>query len=368
MTIRGALTADTPRVDDAARRYDALLLMSFGGPEGPDDVAPFLAHVAAGHGIPPSRLAAVAEHYHQFGGVSPINAQNRDLIAALRRELEAHGLDLPIYFGNRNWHPFVTDTVREMRASGVRRALTFVTSVFSSYSGCRQYREDIVRACDAVGEGAPVFDRLRSCYNHPGFVEAMADRVREALAGFPESERESAQVVFTAHSIPLAQAQGSDYVAQLEETCGLVMAHLGRGEHRLVYQSRSGSPHTPWLEPDILAHLEAARSAGTERVVVAPIGFISDHMEVIYDLDVQAKELAGRIGLQMVRAGTVGTHPAFVRAIRELVLERTTPGTERRALGTRGPAHDICPLDCCLRGGPTDERPQAAQHGASAGG
>jgi ferrochelatase len=350
LTIRGALTADTPLIDEAARHYDALLLMSFGGPEGHDDVMPFLRNVAAGHGIPEDRLAVVAEHYHHFGGVSPINAQNRALIDALRADLRTHGLDIPVYFGNRNWHPYVTDTVREMRDAGVHRALVFVTSVFSSYSGCRQYREDVVRACETVGEGAPVFDKLRSCYNHPGFIDAMADRVRDALAVFPEQERASARVIFTAHSIPFAQAQRSDYVAQLEDACGLVMARLGRNGHELVYQSRSGSPHSPWLEPDILDHLRKEKAAGVERMVVAPIGFISDHMEVIYDLDTQAKELAEELGMRMVRAGTVGTHPAFVRAIRELIIERMTAGAERLALGSRGPSHDICPLDCCPKG------------------
>ena len=336
MTIRGALTADTPRIDEAGRHYDALLLLSFGGPEGHDDVMPFLRNVAAGHGIPEERLATVAEHYHHFGGVSPINAQNRALMDALHAEFSAHGIKLPIYFGNRNWRPFVADTVREMRDAGVHRALVFVTSVFNSYSGCRQYREDVMRACTSVGEGAPIFDKLRSCYNHPGFIDAMAARVSDALAAFPEPERDSARVIFTAHSIPLSQATHSDYVPQLEEACRLVMERLGRDGHALVYQSRSGSPHSPWLEPDILDHLKREKNAGVQRVVLAPIGFLSDHMEVIYDLDTQAKELARELGLEMVRAGTVGAHPSFVHAIRELVLERMTPGAERAALGTRG--------------------------------
>lgn len=356
MTIRGALTAETPRVDTAARQYDALLLVSFGGPEGHDDVMPFLRNVAAGHGIPEERLAAVADHYHHFGGVSPINAQNRALIDALQKEFSANGLDLPVYFGNRNWHPFVTDTVREMRDRGVRRALVFVTSVFSSYSGCRQYREDVIRACEAAGDRAPVCDRLRSCYNHPGFIGAMADRVRDALAQFPEMARDTVRVVFTAHSIPLAQAQHSDYVAQLEDACRLVMEQLGRNGHDLVYQSRSGSPRTPWLEPDILDHLREQPGAGVRNVIVAPIGFVSDHMEVIYDLDMQAKALCEELGVRMVRAGTVGTHPAFVRAIRELVMERMTADAVRPALGTRGPSHDICPMSCCLK--VSAERPQ----------
>ena len=361
MTIRGALTADTPLVDNAAREYDALLVMSFGGPEGHDDVMPFLRNVAAGHGIPEDRLAVVAEHYHHFGGVSPINAQNRALIDALRAELSSRGLELPVYFGNRNWHPYIADTVRQMRDDGVRRALVFVTSIFSSYSGCRQYREDVVRACEAAGDGAPIFDKLRSAYNHPGFIEAMAARVGEALDRFPAGERDSARVVFTAHSIPTSQALKSDYVAQLEESSRLVMASLGRSDHDLVYQSRSGSPHTPWLDPDILDHLRGLKSRGIDRVVVAPIGFISDHMEVIYDLDTQASELANELGMKMVRAGTVGTHPAFVRTIRELIEERMTASPRRPALGSRGPSHDICPLNCCPKG---DGRPHPAHRPA----
>ena len=349
MTIQGALTADAPRIDDIAHHYDALLVMSFGGPEGPADVMPFLENVASGHGIPAERLAVVAEHYQHFGGVSPINAQNRALIAAIRDDFAHNGLALPVYFGNRNWHPFIADTLREMRGDGVRRSLVFVTSVFSSYSGCRQYREDILRASAAAGDGVPAFDKLRSCYNHPGFIHAVSDRVRDALEQFPAHERDAVRVVFTAHSIPVEQARHSAYVAQLEDACRLVMASLDRQDYSLVYQSRSGSPHAPWLEPDILDYLRAARSEGVERVVVAPIGFISDHMEVIFDLDTQAKELAAELGIGFVRAATVGTHPTFVGAIRELVLERCG-SAPRLALGTHGPSHDICPLDCCLKG------------------
>ena len=225
-----------------------------------------------------------------------------------------------------------------------------MTSIFSSYSGCRQYREDILKACASLGEGVPVFDKLRSAYNHPGFIAAMGDRVRDALDAFPAGERDSVQLVFTAHSIPMSQALGSDYVAQLNEACRLVTESLGRSEYRLVYQSRSGSPHTPWLEPDILDVLPSMHDAGVARLVVAPIGFMSDHMEVIYDLDTQAKELAEKLGMHMVRAGTPGTHPAFVSAIREMIMERTTAGTPRLSLGTRGPSHDICPMDCCRKG------------------
>jgi ferrochelatase len=359
MSIGGALTRDTGRFDETAREYDALLVMSFGGPEGHDDVAPFLANVAGSHGIPAARLAVVAEHYHHFGGTSPLNAQNRELIVALEAEFAARGPALPVYFGNRNWHPYVADTVRRMADDGVRRALVFVTSVFSSYSGCRQYREDILRACESAGPNAPQFDKLRVFYNHPGFVGPMADRVREALAKFAGGEPSATHLVFTAHSIPLAQASRCDYVAQLEETCRLVAEGAGHPAHRLVYQSRSGSPQMPWLEPDILPTLEEIRAGGAERVVVVPIGFMSDHMEVIWDLDTDAKQLADRIGLRMERAGTVGTHPDFVAMIRELVLERMTDHPRRRFLGVRGPSHDICPLDCCPRGERPSPRPAA---------
>jgi len=338
--------------DDTAHTYDAVLVMSFGGPEGPDDVVPFLEKVAGPHRIPPERLAVVADHYRHFGGVSPINDQNRALIAALRAELKSHGPDLPVYFGNRNGHPFIEDTVRQMRDDNVRRAAVFVTSVFSSYSGCRQYQEDIARACAAVGERAPIFEKLRVAYNHPGFIGPQVERARRALDQFPPQERASTRLVFTAHSIPLGLARQSDYVAQLEEACRLVAGGLGRSDYRLVYQSRSGSLRTPWLEPDICAYLDELRAAGAERVVVVPIGFISDHMEVVFDLDTEARARAERIGLRMVRAETVGTHTAFVSMIRELVLERMTANPERRCLGTRGPGHDICPLDCCLGGNP----------------
>jgi len=349
MTIHGAQSANAPRFDDEARHYDALLVLSFGGPEGLDDVIPFLENVTRGRNVPRERLDEVAAHYRHFGGVSPINAQNRALIAALEADLRAHGIDLPIYFGNRNWHPFVEDTVRRMRDDGVRRALVFVTSAFSSYSGCRQYREDVIRAAEAV-EAAPVFDKVRVFFNHPGFVEPMAERVREALARFPEERRADVEVVFTAHSIPLAMARGCAYESQLRESCRLVAAAAGIPHHRLAYQSRSGSPHVPWLEPDVLDELDALHAAGRDDVIVAPIGFVSDHMEVLFDLDEEAAHRAAKLGMTLVRAGTVGTHPAFVAMIRELILERMTDHPQRRALGSRGPNHDICPLTCCLRG------------------
>lgn len=353
MSIYGAQTQDAPKFDDAARAYDALLVLSFGGPEAMEDVIPFLENVAEGRNIPRDRLEEVAEHYYDFGGVSPINAQNRALIDALQTLLDAEGPRLPIYFGNRNWHPFVTDTIRQMQDDGVRRALVFVTSAFSSYSGCRQYREDVIRACETIGDGAPAFDKLRVFYNHPGFIGPMAEHVREALNVFREAGDGEAHVAFTAHSIPISMANHSDYVAQLEDACRLVAERAGVSAYSLVYQSRSGPPHIPWLEPDIGDHLRALHAQGTRQVVVVPIGFISDHMEVLFDLDTEAKHLAAELGMQMIRVSTVGTHPDFVRMIRELIVERMTANPHRRALGTRGPNHDICPLGCCLKGNST---------------
>ncbi len=336
--------------------YDAILVVSFGGPERPEDVMPFLENVLRGKNVPRERMLEVAEHYYRFGGKSPINEQNRQLIAALEAELAQHGPRLPIYWGNRNWHPMLADTLRQMKADGVRRALAFVTSAYSSYSSCRQYREDIARAQEAVAEGAPVVDKIRMFHNHPGFVEALVDRVHDALAKIPQDRREAAHLVYTAHSIPLGMAQTSDYEKQLNETSRLVAEQLGRKNRtwHLVYQSRSGPPSQPWLEPDILKFLRELKArGGSLDVVIAPIGFVSDHMEIIYDLDTEARELGAELGLHMVRAETVGTHPRFISMIRELILERMDESLPRRVLGVLGPRPDVCAEDCC----PTPRRP-----------
>ena len=330
--------------------YDALLIVSFGGPEGMNDVLPFLENVLRGRNVPPERMRAVAHHYELFGGVSPINAQNRRLIAALEKELAQNGPHLPIYWGNRNWHPMLADTLKEMAQDGVRSALAFFTSAYSSYSGCRQYREDIERAREGIGPDAPRVEKLRAYYNHPGFVGPNVLNVQAALETIPSKRRGRAQLAFTAHSIPLSMAAGCDYEAQLLETCRLVAEGLGQERWRLVFQSRSGPPSQPWLGPDILDHLRELKEAGTEDVVVAPVGFISDHMEVLYDLDTEARALCQNLGLNMVRAATVGAHEEFVKMIRELVLERLSPDAPRRYLGTRGPSHDVCLADCCLAG------------------
>jgi ferrochelatase len=332
--------------------YDALLVVSFGGPEGLDDVMPFLANVLRGRNVPEARMREVAHHYELFGGVSPINEQNRRLIAALKRELEERGPRLPVYWGNRNWHPLLADTLTQMRDDGIRNALAFVTSAYSSYSGCRQYRENIERARAAVGEDAPRVEKLRAFFNHPGFINPNVERLRAALEAIPSERRASARVAFTAHSVPALMAANCEYERQLLETCRLVAEGAGRNDWRLVFQSRSGPPTQAWLEPDICEHLRALKEVGVTDVVVAPIGFISDHMEVIYDLDTEARKVADELNLNMIRAVTVGTHSEFVSMIRELILERIDESTPRRALGTFPPAHDVCPADCCLPSAP----------------
>ena len=316
---------------------DAVLVLSFGGPEKHEDVIPFLENVLRGRNVPRERMLAVAEHYYHFGGRSPINDQNRALIAGLERELASHNLGLPIYWGNRNWHPLLADTVRQMRADGIRKALAFVTSIFSSYSGCRQYLEDIDRA-RAQLEGAPEIHKLRKFYNHPLFIEAQSEQVRDALGNQP------AKVIFTAHSIPLSMAETSDYQKQLQESCRLVAEHVGFHDWSLVYQSRSGPPNQPWLEPDIADVMRALEP--NSRVAVVPIGFVSDHMEVVYDLDHEAQAIARDRGIAMVRASTVEVHPKFLAMIRELIEERLGLA-QPRAIGQFPPAQDVCRADCC---------------------
>jgi ferrochelatase len=335
-------------------KYDAFLLVSFGGPERREDVLPFLENVLRGRNVPKERMLAVAEHYYHFGGVSPINAQNRALLAALKDEFATANLKLPLYFGNRNWHPLLPDTLQQMKADGVRNVIAFFTSAFSSYSGCRQYRENVAAAQEIVGADAPQVDKLRSFFNHPGFVEPMIENTAAALAQIPAERRAAAKLVFTAHSIPMSMAQNCRYEAQFREASRLVAEALSHTNWQVAYQSRSGPPTQPWLEPDIgevLAELTADRSSDATRdVVVVPIGFVSDHMEVLYDLDDEAKNKANELGINLVRASTVGTHPRFVRMIRELIEERMNQSELRPALGSLGPNHDICPIDCCLSG------------------
>jgi ferrochelatase len=331
--------------------YDAFLLVSFGGPEGPDDVIPFLQNVTAGRGVPPERLAEVAEHYYHFGGISPINQQCRDLLASVEKEFAATGIGLPVYWGNRNWQPYLADTMAKMAANGVRRALAFATSAFSSFSSCRQYLGDIEAARAAVGSRAPQVDKIRPYFNHPGFVESFAAGVTQAAGPRAGSDGEW-DLVFTAHSIPqeMADASGQSggaYPAQLAEAAGLVAAKAGyRRPWRLAYSSRSGPPSRPWLEPDINDCLADMAASGTRAVVVAPIGFVSDHMEVIFDLDVAAAETAQRLGLEFARAATPGASPRFVSMVGELVRERQE-GRAALAVGSMPPGPDACPAGCC---------------------
>lgn len=328
--------------------YDAILIVGFGGPESHEDVLPFLQNVTRGRNIPQERLLEVAAHYHHFGGRSPINDHCRELIAALRRELDQHSINLPIYWGNRNWHPFLVDALRQMRRDGVKRALAFVTSAYSSYSGCRQYRENIADARAEVGPGAPEVDKLRVFYNHPGFIRALTDTVRQALEGFSQDQRQAVRLAATAHSIPCSMARTSDYEQQLRETASLVAGQAGVADWDLVYQSRSGPPEQPWLGPDILDYLQNARSQGIRNILVSPLGFLSDHLEILHDLDTEAAVLARRLGIRMIRAATVGTHPAFVGMVRKLIRERIFPGEPRLAIGNFGPSDDLCQVDCCL--------------------
>jgi ferrochelatase len=316
--------------------YDALLVVSFGGPEQEEDVLAFLENVLRGKNVPQTRMLEVAEHYYHFRGRSPINDQNRALIGALESELNTRGPALPIYWGNRNWHPLLPDTLRQMQSDGVRRALALATSAFGSYSGCRQYREDIERARAEIGPGAPEIHKLRTFHDHPGFIRAMAHRVRTALDRIPASRRDATPLVFTAHSIPLVMAESSPYVAQLEESCRLVSQAVGHAG-TLVYQSRSGPSAQPWLGPDVCDYIRQLHAGSMTDLVLAPIGFLSDHMEVLYDLDTEAAELCRQLSVNLARARTVGTHPAFVSAIRELILERTSGLV----------SCDTCRADCC---------------------
>ncbi|MDT9594601.1 ferrochelatase [Nocardioides zeae] len=344
--------------------YDALLLVGFGGPEGPDDVVPFLENVTRGRGIPRERLVEVGAHYQLFGGRSPINDQNRALLAAIREDLAAAGIDLPVYWGNRNWDPYLDDVVTQMARDGHRRVAAFVTSAYSSYSSCRQYRENLAHAAQAArdaGLEAPVLDRFRVYFNHPGFAGPNVEAVLTALEELPAEHRDAARLVFVTHSIPTTMNDGSGpdgdaYRRQHLDLAAHVAAEVAaaRGvEHAwdLVYCSRSGPPQMPWLEPDVNDHLEELAGAGVPAVVMAPIGFVSDHMEVIYDLDTEALATAADLGLAAARAATAGVHHDFVALARELLVERAAAERgeqpERPAVGSFGACWDRCAVDCC---------------------
>ncbi|MYI15826.1 MAG: ferrochelatase [Acidimicrobiaceae bacterium] len=329
--------------------YDSVLLVSFGGPEGPDDVEPFLANVTAGRQIPAERLEAVARQYHHFGGISPLNEQCRQLRDALAARLAASGRHLPVYWGNRNWTPYLADAVAEMTADGQRRALAVFTSAYSSYSGCRQYLDDIEAARASAGGTAPAIDRVRAYYDHPGFIAPFVDAVADARMSLPAEVRSGARLVFTAHSIPESMAAGCDYERQLGETARLVAAGAGVDGWTMAWQSRSGPPSVPWLEPDVNDCLKELSGRGAAAVVVAPIGFVTDHMEVMWDLDVVAAATAADLGLRLVRASTPGTGPddRFIAMWQELIEERLDPAKPRRSLGRLGTGPDRCPKGCC---------------------
>ncbi|MEI7914105.1 MAG: ferrochelatase [Mycobacteriaceae bacterium] len=305
-------------------KFDALLLLSFGGPEGPEQVMPFLENVTRGRGIPRERLESVAEHYLHFGGVSPINAINRALIETIESELAARGEDLPVYFGNRNWYPFVEDTVAQMKSDGIRRAAVFTTSAWGGYSGCTQYQEDIVRARGANGEDAPELVKLRQYFDHPLLVEMFGDAIAEAAAQLPDDVRPGARLVFTAHSIPMRAVDRCGpglYPRQVRYASELIASAAGYADYDVVWQSRSGPPQVPWLEPDVGDHLSALAESGTAAVIVCPVGFVADHIEVIWDLDSELAEQAQDLGVALARAGTPNAQPRYARLALDLLDE-----------------------------------------------
>ena len=355
--------------------YDALLVVSFGGPEKPEDVVPFLENVTRGRGIPKERLEEVGEHYFLFGGRSPINDLNRAFIAAVEEDLDGAGVDLPVYWGNRNWEPTIADALRRMRTDGVRRALCLLTSAYSSYSGCRQYRENLADAVAEVGDGVPRLDRVRHYFNHPGFVEPMVDATLAALAELPAQHRNDARILYVTHSVPVAMNDasgrggspgqvgdgggdgaggggGGAYVAQhlsvASEITERVRQQTGhRFGSELVYCSRSGSPHVPWLEPDVGDRITELAKDGVPAVAVVPIGFVSDHMEVVYDLDTEARATADRVGVGLVRVPTVGTDPIFVADLVDALLERAAERRGERVADYAGRMPSVCAPGCC---------------------
>ena len=345
--------------------YDALLLLGFGGPEGQDDVIPFLRNVTAGRGIPDERLEEVAHHYRHFGGVSPINQQNRDLVAALDAELRARGIDLPVYWGNRNWMPYVADAVQQLHADGHRRVLALATSAYSSYSSCRQYREDLADALEATGVGEQLqIDKVAQFFDHPGFVTPFVDGIRSGLEKLREhgiEKPDEIEGLFSTHSIPVADAErsgprdrdfgpGGAYAAQHTAVAEQIMRTLGsESPWQLVYQSRSGPPSVPWLEPDVNDAIAALPAQGRRGVLIVPLGFVSDHMEVMWDLDTEAIETATELGLVAVRTATPGTSPTYVAGLVDLIEERLngTPASQRPRVTSLGPWFDVCRPGCC---------------------
>jgi ferrochelatase len=333
---------------------DSILFVSFGGPEGPDDVIPFLENVLRGKPVPRERLLEVADHYQHFGGISPINQQNRDIISRLRLALKAVQIELPIFWGNRNWTPFISDAIRELQQQGFEHPLPIFTNMFSSYSGCRQYRENIMAAVQEIGPTAPTMaPRLRFGFNHPRFIAAQQQLIQTAYSHLTDAQRASSRLLYTAHSIPLSMSDNCRYVDQLKESARLIAERLGNPTWELVYQSRSGPPQQPWLEPDIGDRLRELAKQGVQGVVVAPLGFVSDHMEVLFDLDTEAQEICHELGMVYSRANAVGTHPEFIQMLVDLIQERLSGTAERACIGNMPPLHDVCPENCCLYPRPT---------------
>jgi ferrochelatase len=328
---------------------DSILFVSFGGPESPDDVIPFLENVLRGKPVPRERMLEVAEHYYHFGGISPINAQNRDLIDRLQQSLSQQGIDLPIVWGNRNWKPYISDALSLLKERGLNYPLPIFTNMFSSYSGCRQYRENILTSQQHLGDHAPsTAPRLRFGFNHPLYISAQADLTGQALSKLPEALSSQATLLFAAHSIPTSMAQNCKYETQLREAAKLVADRVGHSRWQLVFQSRSGPPQQPWLEPDICDRINQLKEEGCRAVAVVPLGFVSDHMEVMYDLDTEAKQLCGQLGIAFSRAAAVGTHPDFIAMLVDLIKERLDPSVDKACIGDLPPLHDVCPENCCL--------------------
>ena len=326
-------------------RFDSLLLLSFGGPENSDDVMPFLRNVTAGRGVPDERLAVVAEQYELFGGKSPINELNQQLLCALNEELASRGYEMATFWGNRNWHPFVTDTVADLKSLGHTSTVCLVTSAFSSYSGCRQYHEDLDRARNEV-PGAPNIERVRVYWDHPDFLGTAAELLAESrdAAGLSSET----PVLHSAHSLPLSMAANCDYQQQLNEAAAIVNELAGmRGPYEVVFQSRSGPPSVPWLTPDIDQRIHELAEQGTQELLVHPLGFVADHMEVLFDLDTQSAAAAKEAGVKMVRTPTVGTHPRFVSMLVDLVEEAAGLRADRPSLSKSGPRPDKCNSQCC---------------------
>ncbi|OUU80121.1 MAG: ferrochelatase [Gammaproteobacteria bacterium TMED78] len=341
-------------IDGGSNNYDALLVLSFGGPEGMDDVLPFLDNVLEGLNVPDRAKHAIAKRYQQFDGISPINEETRKFITALKKDLLKNNIDLPVYWGNRNWHPMLKDTFKAMQDDGVKNIITFVTSTFSSYSGCRKYREDLYVANETLGSPFKV-DKLRLGFNHPSFIEAVTSRAKDAIEGFGSFDEKETIIFFTAHSLPLSMAKNTKYVAQLKEASFLVASSLRAKNWELIFQSNNASYGEPWLEPDIEEAIKGLPSRGYKNLVIVPIGFVCDHMEVILDLDVEAKAIAKEKNINMVRANTVGDHPTYISMVTSLIQERLRGDSNRPSLGVLGPSHNYCPPDCCLSGrsGPT---------------